>query len=122
MCYGATREINAILEYKKVSDTLRGYDRPDASRILSEDIDASVVDGLIQAVQETQSMVHQYYQLKAQLMKKDTLAYHERNVPFVCTTDNKQEYTREQACGIVRDVFADMDSEFVKDFDAFIDQ
>lgn len=96
LSFVATRELNSVLEYKKVTDTLRGYDRPDRSRIVSEDIDASVVDALLQAVTDSNQIAHRFYALKARLLRQQTLSYHERNVPVRLTDEPSPTYTFEQ--------------------------
>lgn len=115
--YMATREINSILEYKLATDTLRGYDRPDGSRIVSEDIAPDVVDALLQTVHHTNDIACDFYALKARLLGCDKLAYHERNLTISLTDTPVPTYTYEQAVWLVRDVFADMDDDFVQVLD-----
>ncbi len=117
LSYMATRELNSILEYKLATDTLRGYDRPDGSRILSEDISPEVVDALLQAVSETNDIARDFYALKARLLGLDQLAYHERNLAVSLTDKPEPTYDYEQGATIVRDVFAKMDPDFVTIFD-----
>jgi oligoendopeptidase F len=79
----AEKEINSILDYKHRIDDLRGYDRPDRSAFIRDSIDSSVADVLSEITQKAYTTSQQFYALKARLLGKDTLQYHERNVPIV---------------------------------------
>lgn len=115
--YMATREINSILEYRRSIDTIRWYTRPDASRIVSEDIDTSVVDALLQAVNQSNDIAHDFYALKTRLLGHERLAYHERNMMVSLTDTPQPTYSYEQAVDMVQHVLARMDEDFVAIFD-----
>ncbi len=78
----AETELNSVLQSKKVNDELRKFKRPDQSRHISDDIDTSVVDSLISAVESRYDISQRYYQLKASLFGVKKLKYHERNVDY----------------------------------------
>lgn len=105
----AEAELNSILEHKRVHDLLRGYKRPDSSRLQSDDVEEEVVDSLVKAVTDTNDIAKLYYEKKAKLLGLSTLAYHERNVDVGSVT---KKYTYEQANDLVHTVFANLDSEF----------
>lgn len=105
----AEAELNSILEHKRVDDLLRGYARPDSSRLQSDDVEEEVVDSLVKAVSETNDIAQQYYVKKAALLGLPRLAYHERNVDVGSVT---KKYTYEQANELVHTVFGALDSEF----------
>jgi oligoendopeptidase F len=105
----ATAEMNALLTFKKISDDLRHFNRPDQSRHLSDDIDTQVVDAMLQAVNDRNQLAHRYYQLKAKLLNKSKLAYHERNVEIGELPNN---YPFDQAIGTVKQVFQELDPQF----------
>ncbi len=109
----ATAELNSILEHHRVTDELRAFDRPDASRHMADDVDQEVVDALVTAVSEDFATAHKYYQLKAKLLGQSKLAYHERNVE-IGEIDSKYSY--EQAVELTRQVFAGLDREFEEIF------
>ncbi|USN56217.1 MAG: hypothetical protein H6766_03975 [Candidatus Peribacteria bacterium] len=115
--YMATRELNSILEYKLATDTLRSYDRPDASRIVSEDVDPAAVDALLQAVSDSNDIARDFYALKARLLGFEKLAYHERNLVVSLTDTPEPTYSYEQAVALVRRVFSRMDDDFVQILD-----
>lgn len=104
----AEAELNAILENKKTLDELRGYTRPDTSRHENDDVESEVVDTLLNAVEKRFTLAHEFYKLKAQLLGKEKLAYHERNVPIHA---HEKEYTFEQSVSLVERVFKRLDPE-----------
>jgi oligoendopeptidase F len=65
----AEHEINSILQDKKINDQIRGFDRPDQARHLSDDIESRVVDALCEAVKKRFDISARYYKLKAKLLK-----------------------------------------------------
>lgn len=128
----AEAELNAVLQDKKVNDDLRGFDRPDAARHLSDDVSSEVVDAMMVAVQEYNSLAHELYQLKAELLGKDTLKYHERNVPFDFGSassprdaqgkpieSEEKPYSYENSAKLVSSVLYDIDPEFGSIYDRF---
>lgn len=113
----ATAELNAVLAHKKTDDELRGFDRPDASRLLGDDIEAETVDALVAAVAKRNHIAHRFYQFKAKLWGKKTLLYHERNL-LLPTAEPQKKYA--DAIKLVEQTFAQLDPEFgtkVKAFD-----
>lgn len=105
----ATHEINSICEFKKQTDAIRGFERADHSRHLSDDIDTEVVDMIIDVVSNSYHLVHNYYKLKAQLMGKEILDYHERTVPYGIFD---KSFTYDQAVDIIIDAFSDCSPKF----------
>lgn len=79
----AEKEINSILDYKHRVDDLRGYDRPDRSAFIRDSIDSKVADTLSEVTKQAFTTSQQYYALKAKLLGKEVLKYHERNIPIV---------------------------------------
>ena len=107
----AEHEINSILEHKRVLDELKGFERPDSSRHLSDDISTKTVDSMLDTVVDNFSLPQKYYKLKANLFGKKKLDYFERYVPYG-NTDKK--YTYEEAMKINREVFKNLDKEFLE--------
>jgi len=112
----AEAEINAILNDKKSDDLLRGYERPDADRHLSDDINSEVVDTMLEAVSSRFDLSARFYKLKAKLLGQPKLAYHERNVP-IGRIDKKLSY--DESVNLVQKVFTGLDPEFRAIFDRF---
>lgn len=105
------KEFNSILENKKINDELRGYDRPDQSRVLANDISHEIVDTLAEVVTDNFKISRDYYALKAQLLKKDALGYHERNLAVSKVT---KKYTYKQAVDLIYESMSDIDPEFAE--------
>lgn len=80
---------------------IRGMPRPDLSRHLSDDIDSTVVDTLLETVKRRYYISEKFYQLKASALNVRTLQYHERNV--LIGKLNK-EHTFEKSIELVRKV------------------
>lgn len=103
----ATHELNAILRHKQVIDELRGFKNPDSARLASDDVDPQIVKTLLESVRSRFEISHNYYKLKAKLMGKEQLQYHERNVEYGKII---QSYSFEEAVVILRRVFAKLDN------------
>jgi oligoendopeptidase F len=112
----AENEINAVLQYKKVSDELRGFQRPDSARHLSDDVDTTTVDTLLKTVSKNFAVSQRYYTLKAKLMGVKKLSYHERNVPYGSVN---KKYSYSEASDLVKKVFENLDTEFSSIFSKF---
>jgi oligoendopeptidase F len=115
----ATEELNAILQHKKITDDLRGFEQPDQSRHLSDDIDSTVVNTLIESVAGQFDVSRDFYQLKARLLGQDVLEYHERNIPY---GNLAQEYSFDQSCALVEKTLTQLDPEFGQLFTTFLQQ
>ncbi len=102
-------EINAVLAHKKTNDELRHFDRPDASRHLSDDVPSEVVDALVKTVSDHNYISERFYQLKAKLLGKDKLAYHERNIEY---GELGEEYPYDKGLALVTKVFTKLDPFF----------
>ena len=109
----AEHELNSILLDKKIDDELRGLERPDTGRHLSDDIDTRVVDALVEAVSARFDISTRYYKLKAKMLGVLKLAYHERNVTL---GDLGRNYSYEKAVELVGDTFKSLDSQFAEIF------
>lgn len=107
----ATAEINSILQNKKIDDELRGYARPDESRIVADDIDNDFVDDLISSVSKRFNIAKKIYELKARLLGVPQLKYHERNLRY--GTANK-EISYEESANLVYNTFRYLDKDFEK--------
>lgn len=105
----AEAEINSILKDKMINDELRGFDRPDKSRHLEDNIETEIVDELIETVTNRFNIARRYYELKAKLFGVDKLDYHERNVPYG-SIEKAMSY--EEALNLVLEMFGEMNPEF----------
>ena len=113
----AEHELNSILLDKKITDELRGLDRPDKGRHISDDIDTEVVDALVNAVSGRFDISGRYYALKAKVMGVPKLAYHERNV----TLGNLgRSYPYEKAVELIGGTFKGLDLELADIFNNMV--
>ncbi len=115
----AEAEINSVLANKKIDDSLRHFDRPDASRHLSDDLDSQVVDTLAKTVTSHFKTAQRFYKLKAQLLKLPKLAYHERNVTFGKVD---KSYSYDQAVELANQTLIKLDPEFSQQFKKFVEE
>jgi len=115
----AENEINSILQNKKINDELRGYDRPDSSRHLSDNIETDVVDTLVKEVTADFDTAKKFYALKAKLFKVKKLAYHERNLEYGKIV---KKYPYEKAVNLVAETFESLDLEFFNIFKTFVEE
>lgn len=113
----AEAEMNAIMLNKKINDELRGFDRPDKSRHLADDMETEVVDALIETVSKNFSISKDYYRLKANLFKTDKLDYTERNVPY---GQINKKFSWSSGKKLVSDTLYELDAEFGDIFEDFV--
>ena len=107
----AEAEINAILANKKIDDELRGFDRPEQSRLMADDIDLEIVDALIEAVSEKYDLSIRYMDLKAKLLKQPKFRYFERALGY---GEVEKDYSYEESMKLVDSVLNDLDPQFSK--------
>ncbi len=106
------KEFNSFLEDKKINDELRGYERPDHARILSDDIDFQIVDTLVKNVNKYFSLSRDYYKIKAKMLGKGKIDYYERNIPFGKALH--KDFPYEESVELVSKSMNRIDSEFAK--------
>ena len=114
----AEAELNSLLANKKVDDELRGMERPDLSRHITDDIETDTIDALLKATSDRFSISSRYYELKAALMKVKRLKYHERNVEYGQTV---QTYSYTKTVKLIEKVFRNLDQTFFDIFASFRD-
>lgn len=84
-----TQITNTLAKDKEIEDRWRGFDRPVSSRNLSNNVDDTVVDSLVDCVKSHYPQIsHRYYALKAKWMGHDKLDSWNRNAP-VPDADNR---------------------------------
>ncbi|MFA7201825.1 MAG: M3 family oligoendopeptidase [Candidatus Paceibacterota bacterium] len=113
----AEAELNAILKRKKILDEIRGFKRPDQSRYMGDDVDINTIDVLLKTVSQNNEVARKFYKLKAKLLGKKQLAYHERNIE-IATKDIKYSFTK--SISLVTDVLEKLNPQFGTIIDAFV--
>lgn len=110
----AENELNAVLESYKVSDELRGFGEPDASRIVGDMIDKEFIDSILEAVKSGFDISSRYYSLLAKLLGQEKIGYHERAMEVGSIS---REYSYKEAVDILRKVFGQLDEKFLEIFE-----
>lgn len=105
----AERELNAILYTKKVVDELRGYEKPNFSRLNSDDIDPDVVSTMAGVITNNFKISRDYYKFKAQLFGMDKLQYFDRGLEY---GEVDREYSFDEAIELIEETFRSVDEEF----------
>ncbi|MEN9921700.1 MAG: hypothetical protein RLZZ517_678 [Candidatus Parcubacteria bacterium] len=113
----AESEINAVYTKKKVEDELRGFKKPYESTLLSYQNDEKTVINLVDTVTKNFKIAHEFYKLKAKLIKEDILDYSARGVSI---GKIEREYAFEDAYKILMSAFSKVDEKYAKKFDEFI--
>jgi oligoendopeptidase F len=72
---------NTLLQHKATMDRLRGYDFPEQSRHLDNELPPEVVERLVEVVTGGFPVVADYYRLKARLLGIDALTHYDRYAP-----------------------------------------
>lgn len=113
----AEHELNSVLANKKVDDELRGLPRPEAGRLLADDIEPEVVEAMVGAVKNRFDLANRWYELKAKLLGLPKLEYHDRAAEY---GDLPSDYTYEKSVQLVAKVFAGLDRELGQVFSGFV--
>ncbi|MBS3094268.1 hypothetical protein J4474_01250, partial [Candidatus Pacearchaeota archaeon] len=88
---------------------LRGYDRPDKSRHLADDLESEVVDIIVETISKRFDISKKYYELKTKLLGVKKLEYHERSVEY---GEVKKEFSFEKTLNLIYNVFNQLDKKF----------
>ena len=107
----AESEINAIVNYKQMDDELRGHNKPYQATMLNSDNDQETILNLVDLVTKNFDLAHQFYELKAKLLKKKQLSYADRSAKLD-SFSTKYEFA--EAKKIVNQTFANLDPQFEK--------
>ena len=73
---------NTLLHEKDVLDRLRGYDSPEASRHLANELEGRIVDSVCDICVANYDIVADYYRLKGKLLGIDDLTHYDRYAPL----------------------------------------
>ena len=123
----AENEINSILEYKRNSDLLRGFQTSESSRHLADDIDSDVVNAMVESVTAKFNIIQDYFKFKADYLGKKKLKAHEALLGIEYLDDkidssNIKEFTLEEAVNLVGEVMKNLDPEFEQIYNKFFEE
>ncbi|MFP4401497.1 MAG: M3 family metallopeptidase, partial [Candidatus Woesearchaeota archaeon] len=106
---------NIILDWKNENIKLRGFEKPISPRNLSNDVDDKTVDALLDVTRKNIRIYHEYFRLKAKLIKKKKL---ERYDIYAPATKSAKKYNYQESKKIVLDAyrsFSDQAYEYAKE-------
>jgi len=93
---------NNLLQDKATMDRLRGYEYPEQSRNLANELSPEVVENVVEVCSENFDIVVEYYRLKSRLMGVSDLKHYDRYAPI---TDSKEEIPFPDGKRMVLDAF-----------------
>lgn len=86
---------NNLIQDKAVEDRLRGYEYPEQSRHLSNELDKPTVDLVMSLCKEYEGLVARYYRVKREIMELPKLDHLDRYAPLF-PTEEKVSWDRAQ--------------------------
>ena len=110
---------NTLLHEKDVLDRLRGYNTPENSRHLNNELDADVVDTFSDVCAENYGTVAAYYRLKRRVLDLDELTHYDRYAP-ITSDESKIPFAR--ARDIVLESFAGFSPRLVDICEPFFEK
>ena len=113
----AENEFNAIATRKKVSDELRGYEKPYSATVQGYENEESSVLALVDAVSTKGfALSKKFYKIKAAYQKKTKIPYPNKYDPI----GKSAAIPFERAAAICRDAFYSVNKEYGKIFDRML--
>ncbi|MBI3924938.1 MAG: M3 family oligoendopeptidase [Armatimonadetes bacterium] len=74
--------MNTLLHEKQVMDRIRGFEEPEDSRHLGNELERAHVDTMVRVVADNFDLVTDYYRLKARLLGIEGLTHYDRYAPL----------------------------------------
>lgn len=105
----AESEINAVVTNKKITDKLRGFEKPYSATILGYENEEDTVLNLVDTVTDAFDVSHDFYRLKASLLDEDVLTYADRQAPI---GEVEKEIKFEESISILREHFGNVDEQY----------
>ncbi|MGM9998308.1 MAG: M3 family oligoendopeptidase [Candidatus Bruticola sp.] len=109
---------NTLLLDKLIKDKLRGFEHPESSRNLDNELSDATVSMVVEIVKANYHIVAEYYRLKADYLNLPRLYHYDRYAPLG-RTDEQVSY--EKAKQIVLDAFGEFDPKFKEMAQKFFD-
>ncbi len=113
----AEAELNAVYNYKKISDERRKFPKPYSSTTLSFENDEKSVENLVSLITKNFTISKKFYALHAKLLGEKKLSYSDRNVNIGTIT---KKYPFEMSVDIVRDAYTKIGQQYTDIFDEFL--
>ena len=115
----ATYVYNTLLHEKDVLDRLRGYDQPEDSRHLDNELENSIVDTVSDVCAGNYGTVARYYGLKGGLLGLDGLMHYDRYAPIAA---DESRIPFERARRMVLDAFRDFSPRLIEMTEPFFER
>ena len=113
----AEAEINAVVSKKKITDELRGYKNAYSSTVRRYENEEETVEKLVAAVTKSFKISHDFYKIKAKLLKEKRLGYADRMAKI---GDSRKKFSFEDSVEIVSSAFARFDPKYREIFESYL--
>lgn len=113
----AESEINAIFNYKKITDELRGFKKPYSETILSYENEESSIENLIEIITRNFKISHRFYKLHKKILGLDILQYEDRSVKI---GEISKKFSFEDSVEIVSNSLSKFDNKYKEMFIKFL--
>jgi oligoendopeptidase F len=110
-------EINAVITNKKIVDEMRGYETPYEAAVLGYENTSEEVETLVNTVTDNFDVVHDFYDLKAEMLELETLSYADRQASV---GDIEREFDYQTSVELARAAISDLDADFADVFDQLV--
>jgi len=110
-------EINAVITNKKIVDEMRGYETPYEAAVLGYENTPEEVETLVNTVTDNFDVVHDFYDLKAEMLELETLSYADRQASV---GDIEREFDYQTSVELARAAISDLDADFADVFDQLV--
>ena len=109
---------NNLLQDKKVEDDMRGYDYPEQSRHLANELERETVDLVMQMCADNVDLVSRFYKIKRDILGLEKLTHIDRYAPLF---DTRATVPYDQGKQIVLDAFGKFSGEVADRAKEFFD-
>ncbi len=113
----AEAEINAVYTTKKITDELRGFEKPYSKTVMQYQNDIETVETLIDVVTKNFKIAHSFYAVKAKMMNTTTLDYAARSAKV--GTINKS-FDLMEGVNIVKSALSKVGQRYVDIFERYL--
>jgi len=121
----AEAELNAVIRNKKIDDEIRGFTKPYESTIIGYQNNVKSIENLVDVVTKHNHISHRFFKLKAKILN-DIEKTGETNITMaelatgISTAKTKKTVRFEEACKMVTESFAAVDTEFSDIFQSYL--
>ena len=114
----AEGELNAIYNFKKIMDKLRGYRRPYTATILGYENDEKVIENFISLVSKYFKISHRFYKLHARLIGEKRIQMADRGVKI---GEVKTKFDFPTSVSMLQSALSKVDKEYLNILNKFLE-